>query len=171
LHKYFRPNVASSASSADYDNTDYSQIGIEIVLETLFDDSRWHLTEKSLRPIACGQPFILMATAGSLQYLRQYGFKTFEGLIDESYDAVQDPRQRLQAVIKEMIRISALPHPDKTKLFLELNLTAQYNKHHFFHNFFDQVKQEYVHNMAEAMAITDQHRTGQHNVAIKQLML
>jgi hypothetical protein len=114
LEKHFPANTHTASDSADYCGEDYASTGIEIVLETLFDDSRWHLTEKSLRPIACGQPFILMATAGSLQYLRQYGFKTFEGLIDESYDAVQDPRQRLQAVIKEMIRISALPHPDKT---------------------------------------------------------
>jgi hypothetical protein len=69
------------------------------VLETLFDDHRWHLTEKSLRPIACGKPFVLMATPGSLQYLRQYGFKTFDGLIDETYDSIQNPKQRLQAVL------------------------------------------------------------------------
>jgi hypothetical protein len=77
----------------------------------------------------------------------------------------------LQAVIKEMSRISALSQQEKIQLFSRLNHIAEQNKHHFFHNFFDQVKQEYVHNMAEAMAITDQHRTGQHNVAIKQLML
>jgi hypothetical protein len=48
------------------------------------------LTEKALRPIACGQPFILAATPGSLQYLRSYGFKTFSGYIDETYDTIQE---------------------------------------------------------------------------------
>lgn len=171
LENYFPKNNHDATASADYCGTDYASTGIEVVLETLFDDSRWHLTEKSLRPIACGRPFMLMATAGSLQYLRQYGFKTFSGLIDESYDTIQNSQQRLQAVIVEMNRISVLPPQHKVKLFVELNSIAQYNKHHFFHNFFDIVKQEYVHNMSTAMTTTDQHRTGRHNRAIKQLML
>ena len=63
----------SSDSSADYNYEDYQKIAIDVVLETLFDDERLHLTEKILRPIACGKPFILVSTPGSLQYLRDYG--------------------------------------------------------------------------------------------------
>jgi hypothetical protein len=84
-------NTHDSNASADYHNQDYAQTGMEIVPETLFDDSRLHLTEKALRPIACGKPFMLVATAGSLKYLRSYGFETFGNLIDESYDLETDP--------------------------------------------------------------------------------
>ena len=86
------------------------------MLETLFDDTRWHLTEKSLRPSACGKPFMLAATAGSLQYLRSYGFKTFSGLIDESYDLIVEPHLRLQSIAQEMQRISQLSPNKKYKL-------------------------------------------------------
>ena len=170
LEKFFPKNNYTANASADYCGEDYATTGIEIVLETLFDDSRWYLTEKALRPIACGRAFMLMATAGSLQYLRQYGFKTFARLIDESYDQIQNPQQRLQAVIKEMSRISALPQQEKTHLFCELNQIAEQNKYHFFNKFFNQIKQEYVNNIDHAITIVDQHKTGKHNQVISKLM-
>ena len=170
LHKCFEPNVANSASSADYDNKDYASSGIEIVLETLFDDTRWHLTEKSLRPIACGKPFMLAGTPGSLQYLRNYGFETFSDLIDESYDLIVDPYLRLQAIADEMQRISQLSLIEKYKLYTELDVICQRNKQHFFNEFVDQVITEYKNNLDHAMKIMQQHCTGKHLTEIKKLL-
>jgi hypothetical protein len=65
LENYFAENQTNSNRSADFEIQDYENTDIEVVLETLFDDTRWHLTEKILRPIACGQPFILAAAPGS----------------------------------------------------------------------------------------------------------
>ena len=170
LENFFLANTHLSSASADYFVDDYASTGIEIVLETLFDDHRWHLTEKSLRPIACGKPFVLMATPGSLQYLRQYGFKTFNGLIDETYDGIQNPRQRLQAVIAEMKRISNLPVQQKIKLFGELNKIAAFNKHLFFNDFFSKLIHEYKQNMDVAMIEMNRHRHGRNCAMITQLM-
>lgn len=170
LENFFPANTHLSSASADYFVDDYASTGIEIVLETLFDDHRWHLTEKSLRPIACGKPFVLMATPGSLQYLRQYGFKTFNGLIDETYDGIQNPRQRLQAVIAEMKRISNLPVQQKIKLFGELNKIAAFNKHLFFNDFFSKLIREYKQNMDVAMIEINQHCHGRNCAMITQLM-
>jgi hypothetical protein len=170
LDNYFPANTHPSSVSADYCSDDYVGTGIEIVLETLFDDSRWHLTEKSLRPIACGKPFVLMATPGSLQYLRQYGFKTFDGLIDETYDTIKNSRQRLQAVITEMKRISNLPVQQKTKLLSELDSIARFNKHLFFTSFFDIIVNEYKQNMDSAMIEMEQHCHGHNCAKITQLM-
>jgi hypothetical protein len=125
-------NTADSNASADYVAQDYQQVAIEVVLETLFDDRRNHLTEKALRPIACGRPFILAATVGSLEYLQSYGFQTFSGLIDESYDSITDPLLRLQAITAEMHRISSLPADQKQQLFEKLYEIADYNKKLFF---------------------------------------
>jgi hypothetical protein len=170
LHNFFPVNTHSSIASADYCVEDYASTGIEIVLETLFDDSRWHLTEKALRPIACGQSFMLMATPGSLQYLRQYGFKTFDGLIDETYDNIQNPRQRLQAVIAEMKRISCLSAQQKNQLFNNLNSIAQFNKQLFFDQFASKLINEYKQNMDSAMIEMNQHHHGRNCAIITQLM-
>jgi len=132
IENYIGPTDASASASADYNNTDYATTAIEVVLETLFDDSRNHLTEKSLRPIACGRPFILAATPNSLQYLRDYGFETFHGLIDESYDTISDPRERLCAIANEMQRINLLSPDSKQKLWQQLYTISTRNKQLFF---------------------------------------
>ncbi len=170
LEKYFLPNTYSSVSSADYVADDYAVTGIEVVLETLFDDSRWHLTEKALRPIACGKPFILMATAGSLQYLRNHGFETFDGLIDESYDLITDSRARLDAVVQEMKKIAALNSNAKQLLYTKLHAISQRNRQRFFNGLFDQVIEEYKTNLDCAMTIMNQHRTGIHLARIQELL-
>jgi len=170
LHNELRPNTHDSAASADYCGEDYVTTGIEVVLETLFDDSRWHLTEKTLRPIACGKPFILMSAPGSLQYLKQYGFETFGELIDESYDQITNHRQRLQAVIAEMTRISLMSPESKNQLYIKLNDIAKRNKQQFFNGLHDQVINEYKNNMNQAMITMQQHCTRKHLARIKELI-
>jgi hypothetical protein len=156
-------NTHNSHASADYNNLDYAQTGMEIVLETLFDDSRWHLTEKALRPIACGKPFMLVATAGSLTYLRSYGFETFGNLIDESYDLETDPVARLAAVIQEMSRISSLNTSDKIVLWNQLHQIAERNKQRFFSAEWQAgIVQEYVDNINQAMVTMNDNCTGKH---------
>jgi len=170
LEQLYPPNTADSGSSADYCGADYAACGIEIVLETLFDDDRWHLTEKTLRPIACGKPFLLAATPGSLQYLRNYGFETFANVIDETYDTIADGAARLDAIIQEMKRIAALDAAAKQALYTKLHEIAQRNKQRFFNGLFDQVIEEYQTNLDQAMVIMQQHCTGQHRVVIGQLL-
>jgi hypothetical protein len=161
LETVLPPNTHDSRASADYNNQDYAQTGMEIVLETLFNDSRWHLTEKALRPIACGKPFMLVATAGSLEYLRSYGFETFGDYIDESYDLETDPVARLTAVIQEMSRITALSSADKIVLWNQLHQIAARNKQRFFSTEWrTSVVQEYVDNMNHAVTTMHQSCTG-----------
>jgi hypothetical protein len=170
LEQFYSINTANSNSSADYCGKDYAACGIEIVLETLFDDTRSHITEKTLRPIACGKPFILAATPGSLEYLRTYGFETFNGLIDESYDTIIDSKDRLTAIIVEMKRIAMLDVNTKQVLYAKLHEIAQRNKQRFFHGLFDQVIEEYKTNLDQAITVMQQHCTGQHLTAIRQLL-
>ena len=147
LEQHFEINVFDSAASADYTTDDYVRHGLEIVLETLFDDSRLHLTEKVLRPIACGKPFMLAATPGSLEYLRSYGFETFDGLINESYDSIQDPVQRLHAIAKEMQRIANLPPTEKQQFWSATHSIAARNKQIFFDSQWQQsIFDEFVEN-------------------------
>ncbi len=151
LENYFHLNTLPSTASADYVRLDYQSTEIEVVLETLFDDDRLQLTEKILRPIACGQPFMLVGTQGSLKYLRDYGFETFGNLIDEHYDTVVNPAERLDAVVTEMKRITNLPAQEKSKLFYDMRTIAQRNKELFFSKQWQQhIVDEYKTNFANA---------------------
>jgi hypothetical protein len=129
---------SDSNASADYSREDYLSSALDVVLETLFDDTRQHLTEKILRPIACGKPFILASTPGSLQYLRSYGFETFGEYIDESYDLISDPLDRLHAIIKLMKDISRLPKLEKIRLYQTLHKISRRNKMWFWSEEFAQ---------------------------------
>jgi hypothetical protein len=132
LEKFFPTSNAHSNYSADFDTSDYNYTDIEVVLETLFDDSRLHLTEKSLRPIACGQPFILSSTYGSLEYLRSYGFKTFRDIWDEQYDLIEDPEERLICIANLMKQIATWAPHKRAAYMAQAQKIADYNRRHFF---------------------------------------
>jgi hypothetical protein len=152
LEKILPENTHDSNASADYNNCDYQNSLIEVVLETLFDDTRNHLTEKSLRPIACGQPFILVSTPGSLQYLRSYGFQTFEGYIDETYDTIQDPVERLNAIVQEMKRIDQLGSEAKQQLLSDIQAVVDHNQRLFFSKeFYNLIIDEFKQNLDQAV--------------------
>ena len=149
---YFDPCTADSTSSARLDWSDYETTEIEVVLETLFDDPRLHFTEKILRPIAIGQPFILAGGYRGLEYLKYYGFKTFESVWDESYDVIKDPYLRLKAIIDLMISISQWDPDTKKKKIKQAQKIAKYNKKYFFSkNFFCKVNQELHTNLTQGI--------------------
>jgi len=141
-------NTVSSASSADYDYTDFISTQISVILETVFDDGRIHLTEKTLKPIACGHPFILAAGSGALDYIRSYGFKTFAPWIDESYDQESDSLKRMEKIMWSMTQIQNLQGQEREDFFQEMKSIAEFNKKHFFSDaFFNQVKNELKNNL------------------------
>jgi hypothetical protein len=152
IENYFLSTSASGNSSADFDINDYNSTDIEVVLETLFDDERLHLTEKSLRPLACKQPFILVGTQGSLEYLRNYGFKTFGDIWDESYDQERDHQARLSAIATLMKTISDWDHQTRIDKLAQACEIAEYNHRHFFsQEFFNTVISELKSNLGQAI--------------------
>ena len=144
-------NNFSSTVSADYNPNDFVNCEISVVLETVFDDSRIHLTEKTLRPIACGHPFILAAGPGALEYVRSYGFKTFAPWIDESYDQEPNSLKRLEKIIQAMQQIQNLQGQELVDFQTNTKQIAEFNKKHFFSNeFFNTVQDELKTNLDSA---------------------
>ena len=140
-------NTVDSNESARYIPDDFNCTKISVVLETVFDDQRIHLTEKILRSIACAHPFILAAGPGSLEYLRSYGFKTFDPWIDESYDQESNSLLRLKKIVNSMKKIIDVSHSE----YLEIKRIAKFNQQHFFSREFEQqVTQELQHNLGTA---------------------
>jgi hypothetical protein len=68
-----------------------------IVMETHFDADQSggaFLTEKTFKPIKHAQPFVIVGAPGSLQALRNLGYRTFDHCIDNSYDLETDNTNR-----------------------------------------------------------------------------
>lgn len=162
-------NIVSACQSADYSSDDYNECGIDVVLETLFDDLRKHLTEKILRPIACGKPFILVSTPGSLEYLKTYGFNTFSTIIDESYDTIKDPIERLEAITNLMKNISNLSKEKKDKIFREMHQIAKENKRKFWSDIFaENIKNEFIKNYTSAYDELQKYKQGRNWIELRK---
>lgn len=117
-----------------------------IVTETVFYYNKLHLTEKIFKPIVSKQPFMLIAAPGNLAYLRSYGFKTFDGIIDESYDTIQDNDQRIDAVAAQLQWYCNLSVEEKSRVIERLAPIVEHNFHHFYGAFKHIITKELLNN-------------------------
>ena len=117
-----------------------------IVTETVFYYDKLHLTEKIFKPIVSKQPFMLLAAPGNLAYLKSYGFKTFDSVIDESYDDIQDNDLRIEAVVKQLQWYCALSAEEKQAVIERLAPIVEYNFHHFYGEFKHIITKELLDN-------------------------
>lgn len=164
-------NASLSHASADYCADDFVSTDISVVLETVAAESKIHLTEKTLRPIACGHPFLLMAGPGSLEYLRSYGFETFAPWLDESYDLETDVVLRMKMIVTEMSRIENLPGDQKKQILKQIKKIAKKNKVHFFSvDFFNRIRSELIENLDTAVQRVKTTK-GRHFLATRALTL
>lgn len=105
----------------------YDQYFIEIALETDYRNPYW-ITEKTARPIALGKPFILFSGPLVLEHLRSLGFKTFDRWINESYDLIENPIDRFDAIIQEIDRLATLDYDQLKIIAVEMNDVLAYNQ-------------------------------------------
>ena len=109
-----------------------------LVTETVATGRRHHLTEKTFKPIAMGMPFVIVGTRGSLAYLRSYGFRTFEGIWDESYDSAEDT-VRIERIVSLLRSLDELPVDAKQDLFEQAQEVIEHNWNHFYNGGFEKI--------------------------------
>jgi len=138
-----RPELPGSASAdIPRDNDAFWHV----VTETVFYYNKLHLTEKIFKPIVSKQPFMLLAAPGNLEYLRSYGFKTFDCVIDESYDKIIDNDTRIKAVVNQLQWYCNLTPGKKTDIIQQLEPIIDYNFHHFYGEFRHIITRELLDN-------------------------
>tara|TARA_Y100000034_G_scaffold123229_1_gene169708 strand:+ start:75 stop:1202 length:1128 start_codon:yes stop_codon:yes gene_type:complete len=74
------------------------------------------LTEKALLPIMFGKPFFILGPKNPLFNIKEFGFKTFSDVFDESYDDEIDMHKRIDMVISEIYRLSKLNQKEIVEL-------------------------------------------------------
>ena len=95
---------------------EYELSWFTIVTETEMGDRPSRITEKALKPLLNLHPFILFGNPGSLRLVRELGFETFPGLIDESYDDELDPRRRFEMAFAEVSRLCRMSEGELRRL-------------------------------------------------------
>ena len=124
-----------------------------VVTETVADGCRQHLTEKIFKPICLNMPFVVVGTAGSLDYLRRYGFKTFDHIWDESYDNELDAVQRIEKIGQLLKELDQLPLQEKQQIFKQASAVTQHNFDHFYGGGFENILWTELTHMLEGMGV------------------
>jgi hypothetical protein len=125
---------------------------VYVVTETCYWERKRHLTEKIFKPIVSRIPFILVGPAHSLEYLRSYGFKTFGYWWDESYDTIEDPILRMEAIGKLLATISSYPFNELKEMLLEMRGTLEHNYNRFnSQDLLDECWNELTTNLTDAL--------------------
>jgi hypothetical protein len=104
----------------------YANTWISLITESSFykKESSVFISEKTFKPIACMQPFIIVGSKGSLKYLRKLGYKTFDGFIDESYDMCED-EDRIPAIMDAIKKIQNIK--DKVAWYKSMQDILEHN--------------------------------------------
>lgn len=112
---------------------------IYVVSETVFWGRRHHLTEKTFKPICMQMPFVLLSSAGSLEYLKHYDFKTFSHIWDESYDQETDDFKRIEKVARLLKSFDELSNKERTQILHHCAPIIEYNYRHFYLGRFEKI--------------------------------
>lgn len=106
----------------------YRSIMIDIISEPNIQGRTFYPTEKFSRCVLMKKPFIAMASANYLGYLRQMGFKTFDAYWEENYDgfACENRYERILALIDQISRMSP---GDLASMYQDMTSTLQHNYH------------------------------------------
>lgn len=110
-----------------------------VVTETVYRGNRKHLTEKTFKPICLKMPFVLTSTAGSLEYLRSYGFKTFGTVWDESYDLETDDDLRINKIADLLLEFDRMTPQQLQIMHNQCRHIVEHNYQHFYSGAFEQL--------------------------------
>ena len=105
---------------------------VYVPTETVYFGRRTHITEKTFKAIALEMPFVLIAPAGSLEYMRSYGFQTFASVLDESYDLETNDIVRIEKVTRLLKELDDLSVRERQQLHRHMLPMVEHNYNHFY---------------------------------------
>lgn len=98
---------------------------VTLVCESDMSPAFSRVTEKSIKPFIYHRPQLVWGTMGSLSILRDFGFRSYSNVIDESYDRIANPEDRLLRIVGELDRLAKeLINKDKRKEFIDKTMDA-----------------------------------------------
>lgn len=101
---------------------------VDFVTETRYEEyGPVILTEKISVPIMNLQPFVYVATTGSLKVLKDKGYKTFDKWWSEEYDNIIDNDERLKAICELYKEMSNWTHQEWKMIVYEMKSTLLHN--------------------------------------------
>lgn len=139
--KTFLASDATAGIDLSINHPAYLETYVNLVTETTVSSSTPMLSEKTFKPIVAGQLFVLVASPGAVQFLRDIGIDTFDDIIDHSYDSITDTRQRILLALDQIDYLVSL---DLEMLYNQIKPRLQRNSEYFLsQEFRDQFKLDF----------------------------
>lgn len=101
------------------------------------------ITEKTFKPIAYFHPFVIVGPVGMLQYLRDEGYQTFPEMFDESYDTIEDDKERFNKICEVVNEFCKKPKEEKQQLYNSVRDKLIHNNQRYIDKF-DILKKRYT---------------------------
>jgi len=119
--------ILDAKSDKLYEDTYFSVVTeTNYYTSTGFEHGRF-LSEKTFKPIVNAHPFIIASVPGTLQLLRDIGYKTFSPWIDERYDVEYDDTLRLKKIMYEIHRLVNLTPTELHAFLIGVRPIVKYN--------------------------------------------
>jgi hypothetical protein len=84
----------------------YNQTAYTLVCESQFENRWSFFTEKIIKPMLAKRVFLVCSGRYFLRNLREWGFKTFDGIVDESYDKEFELGRRVDMIAASMKQLA-----------------------------------------------------------------
>jgi hypothetical protein len=107
------------------ENYIFQKIFLWISNETHMDNKLTLFSEKTIKAILYMNPFVINGDTGTLKYLKDLGYKTFEEFWDESYDLIENRDERQNKIINI---IKDLKNKDLQELYNKMRPILEHNR-------------------------------------------
>ena len=106
-----------------------SKTYFNVVTETHneYDDYDLLISEKTCKALIT-QPFIVIGNYGTLRHVKKLGFETYPELFDESYDLIENPKDRLEFILDEIERLCNTDKNELEKIYNSVIWKVEHNR-------------------------------------------
>ena len=132
----------------------YNDAWINVVTEAFpFVESDVFITEKTFKPMLQLQPFLVQGNRHTLKHLREHGYRTFPELFDESYDELNDWRERTKAIVLQLRLWCAKSLEKKQLLIKRVMPDLIYNQEKVFNTASESTRSAYLLDILKAFSL------------------
>ena len=120
------PNLHTNTNPKKF----YNESFCAIVNETRFAEPTGFITEKIMNPMLNCKPFIMVGPPGNLEYMRKWGFQTFDEFWDESYDKEECHYKRMGKILGLIDELGSKSIEELQELYERMLPVTMFNQVH-----------------------------------------
>lgn len=126
-HCLYLPEGPFSQPNIEYKKT-FDECFVCIINETRFAQPTANFSEKVIDAINYRKPFIVVAPPKTLEYIKKFGFKTFDEFWSEDYDQIENHSQRMLEIFSLIDKINQKSIQELNDMYYEMLPILDHNR-------------------------------------------